>query len=212
MALADAGCGGVARTAYYDTLERFGREKRHILRDRVEGGRESQREAQEQFRTTYERFREATGASAGADLEEIYRRLQSEYDRSEMRAAEVHDRIASIERVAADLFEEWEQEIDQIGDAALRAASARRHGETRTRYGDFIDAMNAAARRMEPVLGAFRDQVLFLKHNLNASAIAALERNVVSIERDVDALIVEMETSIREADAFLLQFDGSGSI
>jgi hypothetical protein len=32
--------------------------------------------------------------------------------------------------------------------------------------------MLKAEQKIQPVLGAFRDQVLFLKHNLNANAIA----------------------------------------
>ena len=56
---------------------------------------------------------------------------------------------------------------------------------------------------MDPVLQAFRDQVLFLKHNLNARAIASLESTVGAIEGDVQSLIDELGRSIREADAFL---------
>ena len=56
---------------------------------------------------------------------------------------------------------------------------------------------------MAPVLGAFRDQVLFLKHNLNAQAVASLEGEVVSLETDIAELIAEMEVSIAEADSFI---------
>ena len=38
---------------------------------------------------------------------------------------------------------------------------------------------------MEPVLTAFGDRVLFLKHNLNAQAIASLQGHAASIEADV---------------------------
>ena len=65
------------------------------------------------------------------------------------------------------------------------------------------DAMRRAENRMDPVLQAFRDQVLFLKHNLNARAIASLEGTVVAIEGDVKRLLDELGRSIREADAFL---------
>lgn len=50
---------------------------------------------------------------------------------------------------------------------------------------------------------AFYDQVLFLKHNLNARAIASLKGNVASIESDIAVLIREMEASIREANRFI---------
>ena len=56
---------------------------------------------------------------------------------------------------------------------------------------------------MAPPLAAFRDQVTFLKHNLNAQAIASLETQVVSIETDVKKLVADMEASIAEADSFI---------
>lgn len=206
LALTTAACGGATRGIYYGTMERFGQQKRHILHNRVENGRDSQREAQEQFQTTYDRFKALTGYS-GDDLESVYKRLNSEYESSEERAVEVRERIASIERVAADLFAEWRDEIDQIGSADLRRNSERKLRDTETRYGQLIRAMQNAEAKMDPVLGAFRDQVLYLKHNLNAAAIASLEQNVVQIEDDVAELIEDIQRSIREADSFLATVD-----
>jgi hypothetical protein len=63
---------------------------------------------------------------------------------------------------------------------------------------------------MDPVLEAFKDHVLFLKHNLNAQAIASLGDTSFEIEQDVSDLIARMQTSIDEADAFVAAM-GSGS-
>jgi septal ring factor EnvC (AmiA/AmiB activator) len=190
------------RSAYYGALERVGIQKRHILADRIEDGREAQQDAQEQFQDAFERFKTATRFEGGK-LEETYRGLASELEDSEARAAEVRERIASIEQVAGDLFDEWEEEISQISRADLRSKSSARLRETRARYAKLLAAMKRAERKMEPVLVAFRDQVLFLKHNLNASAIASLETQATGIQSDVDALVRDLESSIREADVFL---------
>ena len=56
---------------------------------------------------------------------------------------------------------------------------------------------------MDPPLRAFRDQVLYLKHNLNARAIASLQGELRAVESEVAALVREMERSIREADSFV---------
>lgn len=197
-----AGC----RSAYYDAMEQVGVHKRHILRDRVEDGQEEQREAQEQFQTAYERFAEAARFDGG-DLEAIYGRLNTEYERSEQKAGAVRDRITSIEQVAADLFTEWEAEIGEISSASLRRNSEQSLRSTRTRYAQLIAAMKRAESKMDPVLVAFRDQVLYLKHNLNARAIASLEGSVQEIEGDVAALIGEIQLSIREAESFLASMD-----
>jgi hypothetical protein len=55
------------------------------------------------------------------------------------------------------------------------------------------------------VLAAFRDQVLFLKHNLNAQAVASLSAELDSIEIGVARLINEMNVSIAEADRFIAE-------
>lgn len=195
-------CSGV----YYDAMERVGKHKRHILRDRVEAGREEQQEAQQQFQTAYERFVEATGYDGG-DLEALYDRLNREYERSADKAEAVRERIGSIEQVAEDLFEEWQEEIGLIQSADLRRRSERRLRETQSRYADLIAAMRRAESKMEPVLVAYRDQVLFLKHNLNARAIASLGGSVVEIEDDVAALLAEINRSIQESERFIATLD-----
>ena len=85
----------------------------------------------------------------------------------------------------------------------LRSKSRDLLDETRTRYDQLIAKMAAAEATMPPVLAAFKDHVLFLKHNLNAQAIASLRDTVVEIEDDVERLLGEMQASIDEADAFI---------
>jgi len=193
-----AGC----RSAYYATMEKFGVHKRDLLVDEVEKGREEQAEAQEQFRSTYELFRHLTGYEGG-ELEELYDDLKDALEDCEDDAEAVRDRIDDIEQVAHDLFVEWSDEIEEIHSETLKEKSTEMRADTKRRYQELIGAMRQAEKKMEPVLVAFRDHVLFLKHNLNARAIAALSDVVLEIEGDVDALIDEMERAIREADDFL---------
>ncbi len=198
VALAATACQSV----YYAAMESVGREKRHILAGRVEDGREAQEEAQEQFKTTLERFVELTGFDGG-ELEDVYGKLSSEFEDCEARAREVSERIEAIDDVAQDLFAEWEDEIGQISSADLRRKSGARLADTQRQYKRLIGAMRRAESRMDPVLTAFRDQVLFLKHNLNARAIGSLRGTVTGIESDVQALVRDMQNAIAEADRFL---------
>lgn len=200
LALAPAGAG--CRSPYYWTMERLGFEKRDILVDRVEEGREAQAAASEQFRSALEAFR-AVHDFDGGDLEQVYDRLNAELGASERRAEAVRDRIASIERVARDLFEEWDEEIATLRSDDLRGRSEELKRETEDRYESMITAMRKAEERMDPVLASFRDHVLFLKHNLDARAIASLSGELRVVETSIDELIRDMEASIAEADAFL---------
>ena len=193
---------GGCSSAYYKTMESFGVEKRDILVDRVEEARDAQDSASEQFASALDQFR-ATVNFDGGDLEEVYDRLNSEYESSSAEAEDVSEHIDAVESVAQDLFNEWEQELDQYSRADMRRTSASLLKDTRTRYGKLMASMRRAERSMEPVLEAFQDQVLFLKHNLNARAIGALRNELDSIERDTANLIKQMQKAIAEANAFI---------
>ena len=194
------------QSAYYSTLSAFGVQKRDILVERVEEGRDAQAEAKEEIQTTLAAF-QAFEDFDGGELESLYNKLKDQLDRAEDRVSDVGGRIDSIERVAGDLFEEWETELDQFENEDLKRRSRTTYDQTRDRYERLIDAMRKAESLMQPVLSVFRDHVLFLKHNLNAAAIASLENDLVSIETDVAELISEMEASIAEADAFISTLD-----
>jgi len=197
------------RSAYYATMESLGVHKRDLLVERVEAGREEQKAAQQQFEATYQAFRGLTDFDGG-DLEAMYERLKDELSRCESEAGDVSARIVAIEHVAGDLFEEWESEIGEYQNAELKRNSRESLEATRARYGQLIGAMGRAESKMEPVLVAFRDHVRFLKHNLNARAIAFLESTVLGVETDVTTLIDDMRRSIAEADAFIASIEGAG--
>lgn len=190
------------KSVYYSTMEAFGSEKRDILSSRLVDARDSQKKAQEQFKTTMQRFKELTGFQGG-DLEKKYDALKSQYDSCESRAKTVSSRIDSLDEVAKDMFTEWRAELAQYQDANFRAVSERKLNETQTRYKDVLATMKRSETSMEPVLAKFHDQVLFLKHNLNAAALSSLNANTAAIEADVTALIKEMEASIAETDKFI---------
>lgn len=193
---------GACNRAYFNAMEQIGWHKRDLLVARVQGARDSQEEAKEQFQTALERFAEVVHFDGG-ELEDKYNKLNRELERSEAKAADVHERVDSVEDVGKALFREWENELDQYDNADLRRQSEAKMEQTYEHYRQLITAMKRAEDRIEPVLKPLRDQVLFLKHNLNAKAIASLQGELASVEADVAHLIKEMEASIAEADSFI---------
>ena len=189
-------------SAYYGTMEQLGYHKRDLMVNRVESAREAQEDAKEEFESALEKFSSVLQFDGGK-LEDKYDQLKKAYDRSNARAETVRERIESVEDVAEALFEEWEEELGQYSSASLRRSSERKLNQTKRQYAQLISAMKRAERKMDPVLTAFHDQVLFLKHNLNAKAIASLQTELGSVEAEVNSLIRDMEASIKEADAFI---------
>ncbi len=191
-------CSGV----YYNTLETFGVEKRDILVDRVKQARGSQQDAQEQFQSALDQFRAVVEVDGG-ELEKQYDKLSQRYERTSRQADEVRERIAAVDKVGKDLFAEWRGELKDYENADLRRRSEAQLEDTRERFDELMRVMQRAESRLDPVLELFEDQVLFLKHNLNARAIASLDVERVRIEERVARLLEEMQLAIREADAFI---------
>jgi hypothetical protein len=189
-------------STYYNAWEQVGVHKRDILVDRIDETREAQEDTQQQFRDALEQYKAVVNFDGG-DLEDMYERFRDEFEASEAAAAEVESRIDSVADVAEDLFAEWESELDLYSNASLRSKSQAKLRTTRKEYKQLIAAMRKAHASTEPVLSRFRDQVLYLKHNLNARAIASMQDELVTVDRDVGRLVDEMQKSIEEANRFI---------
>jgi hypothetical protein len=193
------GCSSV----YYGTMEKLGVHKRDIMVDRVKAARDTQNEAKQQFLTAMEQFKGVVNFQGG-DLEKEYNKLNATLQKSEAKATEVRNRIRAVEDVSDALFSEWRAEIKQYTSDTLRKSSQRKYDVTKKKYTELMTAMKRAEGKLEPALAPLRDQVLYMKHNLNARAIAGLSSELISVQTNVDRLVRDMESAIAEADAFIL--------
>lgn len=191
-----------ARDAKYSAYELVGVQKRDLLKREVEGVREEQKEAGEDFKDALEKLK-ALYSFDGGKLEKGYRQVNSAYETARDQAEEVRSRIRKVETTAGDLFTEWDKEIKEIETQSLKDDSRRTLVRTQTRYNEMLATLQSAESKMGPVLKKLKDQVLYLKHNLNAKAIASLKGESLSIQKEIERLIKEMETSIAAADKFV---------
>ncbi len=198
LVLAASGCSNLN----YAIQEKFGREKRDILKSSIENAKEQQQEASEQFKDALTSLMELYQVDGG-ELEKSYNSFSSQYERSKDRADGLKDRIRKADKVANDLFREWENELAEITSPNLRQISADKLSETRVKFGSLMTTFRDSERKMDAVLAQLRDQVLFLKHNLNAQAISGLKAEFQDVENDILTLIKDINDSIREAEAFI---------
>ena len=194
-------------TVVYDALEKVGYHKRDILIDLIDAAQASQTEGQEQFKSALEQFKSVINFDGG-DLEVTYDLLNDEYEASVDTADEIHDRINSVENVADTLFDEWQEELEQYSNASLRRDSERQLKDTRRRYSKVLGAMRRAENAIDPVLASLKDNTLYLKHNLNARAIASLKNELGTVDNDVNALLTAMQQAINESNAFIDELRG----
>jgi len=191
-------------TIKYNALEKVGIHKRDLLVDNVEDTRDAQKEAQEQFKDALERFGQVVKIE-DTEIKKAYERLSDEFEDSEDAAEEVSTQIEQVEDVAGDLFKEWKEEIGTYSDAVLKRDSENKLRDTQARYVEMLKTMKDAEASMIPVLATMRDNVLYLKHNLNAQAIGNLQTTFTELEGDIGILIERMNQSIARSNDFIKQ-------
>ncbi|NOJ25871.1 DUF2959 domain-containing protein [Vibrio coralliilyticus] len=190
------------QSAYYSAMEQVGYHKRDIMVDRVEDAKQSQQDTQQEFTSALEALSALTQFDGG-ELETVYNQINDKYQDSEKAAQEVSDRIAAIEDVSDALFAEWQSELDLYTSTKLKRASEQKLKETQRSYNTMLSAMKRAEDKMTPVLNTLRDNTLYLKHNLNASAIGSLQGEFANLEQDIQYAIKDMNAAIAESDKFL---------
>lgn len=198
-------CLSGCQSAYFGALEKIGIAKRELLLDRVDAARDSQGEAEQAYVDALTAFRAVVSVDAG-ELEAVYLKLKASHDEAAARAQAFSERIAAVESVAAALFKEWEGELAQYGDASLRAKSKAQLERTRSRYRTVDQAMRRAEASFRPALKLLGDQVLFLKHNLNAAAIGAIKDELPRLQADAATLQRDVQRATAEAERFLKEF------
>lgn len=189
-------------TVKYSAYEKFGVHKRDLLVDNVEDTRDSQKDAQKQFKDALEKFGSVVTIEE-TGLKKAYDRLSDEYEDSVDAADEVSGNINDVQEVAEDLFREWNAEIKQYTNNDLKRSSQVQLRETQVKYQEMLRSMRSAEQSMKPVLATFKDNVLFLKHNLNAQAVGSLQTTFRDLQSDIDVLIRQMNQSIERSNAFI---------
>ena len=205
LTLALSGC----QSAYYSAMEKVGVHKRDILIDRVEETKDSQQESQEEFKSALERLTTLIDFNGG-ELQDTYNQLNDDYESSLNAANEVSTNINKVEDVAEALFDEWGDELEQYKSASLKRESSKKLTATKRQFDQLLRSMRSAESKMEPVLTSLHDNVLYLKHNLNAQAVSAIKGEFTNLKRDIQLLMNDMNKSIADSNKFIEQMNSAG--
>jgi hypothetical protein len=200
VVLACSGC----YQAYDTTLETFGKSKKDTLIDRIAAARDAQAQTKEQFALALDEFRAIAGYK-GFLLEEKYKELKSQYDQCESQTHTVENQLTEVRRAAKSLFRQWEDEMETFSSSVARRSSEQKYKEMQTRYDAVINAMDRVCDKFYPALSAFKDQVLLLKHNINAQAQIASGGEQAVAEREISLLTQEIDRAMAQADSFIRQ-------
>jgi hypothetical protein len=202
-----AGCQTV-QTAYDRTKEMLGIQKRDIMISEVKDARQSLQEVSGQFQLAIDKFKTVFNSKEGK-LEEKYKTLNIENEKTEKKAGDIQKSSDSVIRVAESLFAEWEAELNQYHSENLRSGSELRMQEAKDQYNKLINAMTLANEKAGPVLAALNDLVLFSRHNLNSETAESLTVELDAVAEKAAYLFQEIDAAIGEADALINLLDGS---
>ncbi len=198
IALFTSGCSQM----YYSGMEKVGIHKRDIMVDRVEDVQESQEDAQKEFKSALEQFGSLVNIE-NTSLKEAYEKFNDEYEDAKDASEDLSKNIDRLEDVSLALFDEWEEEITQYKNQKLKSQSKQKLRDTKRKYNKMMRSMRNSEKSMEPILATFYDNVLILKHSLNAQAIGALQGEFKNLKGDISTLISQMNQSIKESDKFI---------
>lgn len=202
VALSGALLVGGCSTAYYAAMEKVGVHKRDILIDRVEEARDAQAVSQQEFKDALDQLSQLINFHGG-NVQDKYEALQAQYEDSKKAADEVTARINKVELVAFDLFDEWEAELSQYQNKKLKTDSKKKLLDTKRQFDALVKVMRRAESKMPPVLRVLNDNVLYLKHNLNAKAVGAIQGEFGVLQQDVNNLLAEMNRAIADSNQFI---------
>lgn len=204
------GLSASCSTIYYSAWEKLGREKRDLLRSNIESAKDDQTEVQEEFEDALTHIKHAYGMKGGK-LEDVYNQIKSDYEDAKEKSANLSKRITRVDTIGKDLFDEWSAETKRISNPKYKRSSEEKLRTSKLRFATLMTALRASEKRIPPVLKKLEDQVLYLKHNLNAMTMGTFKAEGDAIEKEIRALTADMETSIKASESFVKTLEDSES-
>lgn len=109
------------------------------------------------------------------DRRDAYKKLQKEMADTEKKRGEVTSRSREMNADADKLFKSWEGSTAAIQSPDLKQRSEQRLKTTQDRFGELRQIGQKASDLYAPMMKTLQDQVSFLGHDLNPSAVASLK-------------------------------------
>ncbi|MFO1053123.1 MAG: DUF2959 family protein [Planctomycetota bacterium] len=159
--------------------------------------------SREAMTTAVQALRGVALPSLSGDKVEAFRNLNAVAATSRERASTLREALVAT-RVAADpVFEQWRAQLDGIASASVRARSEERLRSTRERYEAITQAVAPAVEDFDALNRTVNDLALFLDHDFNPTAVAAIHDDLVALDRDASTLDGRFERSLGAAQAYL---------
>jgi hypothetical protein len=184
----------------------------HVERMQVESlvGKEKARAALTELQTL-------TAPDFQGDPRQTYAQFVAAIEQSEAQARTISTNIVPMKETAETMFQQWTEDLESFGNSRMRARSAMRLEETRTRYQAVLSSATAVQVAYDAFNSDLRDHALFLGHDFNTSAVQSITADVAAMKDQVGDLDARFEACVQaarnyvEAGALHGQIEGDGT-
>jgi hypothetical protein len=139
-------------------------------------------------------------ADDAKDRKKLYSSLQKEMAAADKRRAAIGDEAARMKAEAKALFDQWAASAAAIESADLRKRSEERLAATKASYSEIETVGQKAADLYGPFMKDLQDQVTFLGHDLNPSAVASLKPEAAKLNEKAETLVKSIDDTITTAN------------
>ncbi len=199
MVLGAMGCNN---SLGYNLQEAMGTPKRQVMVSRVQDTRDSMKDTKKAFASALQQFG-SVYKEGGSKLENKYVILKKEYENCNSKASELRRQIANVKSIGQVLFAEWQKELDQFTNEQMRKLSETKMQQTREKYVAMTTGMDRVSARMTPALNSMNDQLLNIKHSLNALITVSLEEELIQLRTHTDSLMAEIDSAVEHCNTFI---------
>jgi hypothetical protein len=135
------------------------------------------------------------------DRRDAYKKLQKEMENSEKKRAAVTTKSNEMNAEADKLFKSWEASTAAIGTPDLRQRSEQRLTTAKQRFGEIRTTGQSASALYAPFMKSLQDQVTFLGHDLNPTAVAALKPDAEKLNAQAQELYAAIDKTTAVANS-----------
>lgn len=157
--------------------------------------------SQRSSRAALEALSALVSADFSGDPVAAYTKFLQAVEGSEQQADALEDSISPMKASAEPFFDKWATDLVRFSSMDMRLRSQNRLTATRDRYEAILAAVEPAMTSYRAFDAALSDHVLFLSHDFNASAVAAIEgevRALTSSAAELDALLGDAREAAQE--------------
>jgi len=137
------------------------------------------------------------------DRRRAYRSLVKEMENCDKRVAKVREQTAGMNGDASAYFKDRGASLEKIASEDLRKLAGDRLDDSKTRFEAVLAAGRAAGEDYQALMAKLRDQVLFLGHDLNPTAVASLEKDAGELNAQAKQLFGKIDETVTSFNEYI---------